>query len=67
MSIPVEPGPVNHWSGLTNMADTPKVPVRRPNIMVRVVAGIGVVLAALVPIAALVFVILHIVNAVTFT
>jgi hypothetical protein len=49
------------------MADTPEMPVRRPKLMARVMAGIGVVVAALVPIAALVFLILHIVNAVTFT
>jgi hypothetical protein len=53
--------------GLIEMADTPEVPARRPKLMARVVAGVGVVLAALVPIAALVFFILHIVNAVTFT
>jgi uncharacterized membrane protein len=49
------------------MADTAELPPRRPKLMARVVAGVGVVLAALVPIAALVFFILHIVNAMTFT
>jgi hypothetical protein len=33
----------------------------------RIVAGAGVVVAALTPIAALVFLILHVLNAVTFT
>jgi hypothetical protein len=40
---------------------------RRPNIVARLVAGAGVVVAALTPIAALVFLILHAVNALTFT
>jgi hypothetical protein len=52
---------------MADMAEAPEVPTRRPNVMARVVAGIGVVVAALVPVAALVFLILHIVNAVTFT
>jgi len=40
---------------------------RRPNIVARLVVGAGVVVAALTPIAALVFLILHAVNALTFT
>jgi hypothetical protein len=65
--------PIHHGLDLMEMADpsetqeTPKMPTKRPNVMARTVAGIGVVVAALVPIAALVFLILHIVNAVTFT
>jgi len=41
--------------------------VRRPNLFMRIAAGIAVVLAALVPIAALVFFMLHIFNGLTFT
>lgn len=55
---------------LMDTADVPEeseMPTRRPNVMARTVAGIGVVLAALVPVAALVFFILHIFNALTFT
>jgi hypothetical protein len=50
-----------------SVTGVPPVPVRRPKLMARLVAGIGVVVAALVPVAALVFLILHIFNAVTFT
>jgi hypothetical protein len=45
----------------------PTAPTRRPNLVARITAGTGVVLAALTPIAALVFLILHVVNALTFT
>jgi hypothetical protein len=52
---------------MTELSDVPKCPSRRPNIVARLVAGAGVVLAALTPIAALVFLILHVLNALTFT
>jgi hypothetical protein len=52
---------------VTEVSEVTKCAPRRPNIVARIVAGAGVVVAALTPIAALVFVILHVVNALTFT
>jgi hypothetical protein len=50
-----------------DVPEAPERPTRRPHVMARTGAGIGVVVAALVPVAALVFFILHIFNALTFT
>jgi hypothetical protein len=58
-----QPGgpPVNAVSEVTKRSP------RRPNIVTRLAAGAGVVVAALTPIAVVVFLILHAVNALTFT
>jgi len=42
-------------------------PRKRPKLMTRIFAGVGVVLAMLVPVAALVFLILHLAHVVPFT
>ena len=62
-------GPSRQPGGLvvTEVSEVTQCAPRRPNIVARLVAGAGVVVAALTPIAALVFLILHAVNAVTFT
>jgi hypothetical protein len=52
---------------IINLPDAPKGSARRPNVLARIVAGAAVVLAALIPIAALVFLLLHVLNALTFT
>jgi hypothetical protein len=52
---------------VTEVSEVTQDSPTRPNIVARLAAGAGVVLAALIPIAALVFLILHAVNAVTFT
>ncbi len=52
---------------VTEVSEVTQCSPTRPNIVARLAAGAGVVVAALVPIAALVFLILHAVNAVTFT
>jgi hypothetical protein len=52
---------------VTEVSEVTKGAPRRPNIVARLAAGAGVVVAALTPIAALVFLILHAVNALTFT
>lgn len=62
-------GPSRQFGGLavTEGSEVTNCAPRRPNIVARIVAGAGVVVAALTPIAALVFLILHVLNAVTFT
>ena len=66
---PGRDGPSRQPRGLavTEVSEVTKGAPRRPNIVARIVAGAGVVVAALTPIAALVFLILHVLNAVTFT
>jgi hypothetical protein len=58
---------VTEVTEVSEVSEVTKCAPRRPNIVARIVAGAGVVVAALTPIAALVFVILHVVNALTFT
>ena len=66
---PERDGPSSDPGGLavTEVSEVTQCAPTRPNIVARLAAGAGVVLAALIPIAALVFLILHAVNAVTFT
>jgi hypothetical protein len=49
-----------------DMSDIPVGPINRPKIAIRIFAGAAVVLAALAPIAALVFVILHLFHVLPF-
>jgi hypothetical protein len=62
-------GPSRQPGGLvvTEVSEVTQCAPTRPHIVARLAAGAGVVVAALVPIAALVFLILHAVNALTFT
>jgi len=66
---PERDGPSRQPGGLavTEVSEVTKCAPRRPNIVARLAAGAGVVVAALTPIAVLVFLILHAVNALTFT
>jgi hypothetical protein len=66
---PERDGPFRQPGGLavSEVSEVTQGAPRRPNIVARLVAGAGVVVAALTPIAALVFLILHAVNALTFT
>ena len=52
---------------MTEVSEVAKRSPRRPNILARLAAGAGVVVAALTPIAVVVFLILHAVNALKFT
>jgi hypothetical protein len=52
---------------VTEAPEVTKCAPRRPNIVAHLAAGAGVVVAALTPIAVVVFLILHAVNALTFT
>jgi hypothetical protein len=54
-------------SEVSEVSEVTKRSPRRPNIVARLAAGAGVVVAALTPIAVVVFLILHAVNALTFT
>jgi H+/Cl- antiporter ClcA len=66
---PERDGPSRQPGGLavTEVSMVTKRSPRRPNIVARLAAGAGVVVAALTPIAVVVFLILHAVNALTFT
>ena len=66
---PERNGPSRQPGGLavTEVSEVTKRSPRRPNIVARLAAGAGVVVAALTPIAVVVFLILHAVNALTFT
>ena len=67
---PERDGPSRQPGGLAAVTDVPQVTKRsprRPNIVARLAAGAGVVVAALTPIAVVVFLILHAVNALTLT
>ena len=67
---PERDGPPRQPGGLAAVTDAPQVTKRspkRPNIVARLAAGAGVVVAALTPIAVVVFLILHAVNALTLT
>jgi hypothetical protein len=67
---PERDGPPRQAGGLAAVTEAPEVTKRsprRPNIVARLAAGAGVVVAALTPIAVVVLLILHAVNALTFT
>jgi hypothetical protein len=49
------------------MSETSVGPTRRPHWATRIAAGVVVVLAMLVPVAALVFLILHLFHALSFS
>ncbi len=61
------PGAIDETSTETLSEATRHPVVRRANVVMRIAAGTAVVFAALVPIAALVFFMLHIFNGLTFT
>jgi H+/Cl- antiporter ClcA len=67
--LPERDGPSRQPGGLavSEVSEVTKRSPRRPNIVARLAAGAGVVVAALTPIAVVVFLILHAVNALTFT
>ena len=66
---PERDGPSRQLGGLTltEVSEVTKGARGRPNIVARLAAGAGVVVAALTPIAVVVFLILHAVNALKFT